>query len=121
MIGVLWSGCQRDRSSPISNFFRLESNQTSDRHIVGLRTRPKVGLQRNLGSAHDFFTRLLDSFARTLVSRYSPRCRQAKSRASSLRSSRLAISWTFIVHPSRWRHDCYLRLPDEWNLLQLRR
>jgi len=41
-IGVLWSGIQHNRSSSISNLFRLESNQAGHGYIVRLRPSPKV-------------------------------------------------------------------------------
>src|SRR6266404_1204136 len=88
---MLWSGCQRDRSSSISSLFGFKSDETCNRHVVRLRSRPKVGFQGRLRSTHDISARIFDLCVRVLVSRYISRWRQAESSASSLLCSRLTI------------------------------
>src|SRR5207248_2147080 len=62
---VLWPGCQGNHSSSARNFFSLKSDETRNCHVVRFRPRPEVGLRGNLRSAHDVFSLLLDSFARS--------------------------------------------------------
>src|SRR6266481_4458312 len=70
---VLWSSRQRDRSSSFSNLFSLKSYETCNRHIVCLRPCSEIRFDRYARRAHDSFALRLNSFARTLVSKYSSR------------------------------------------------
>src|SRR5260370_8403976 len=53
-ICMLRSGCEHDRSAPISDLFSLKSNQTRDGYVVDPCSLPKIGLQRNSFSTHKF-------------------------------------------------------------------
>src|ERR1700730_15521492 len=90
-ICMLWSCHQDDRCPPVSNVFRLKSNQPRDRNVVRLCAFPEVRLRGNLLSTHDLPTPAFDFRARTLVSRYSSRWRTARSRGSSFFCKRLTI------------------------------
>src|SRR5437870_8245439 len=72
-ICMLRSGCQHDRSAPISDLLCLKSNQTRDGYVVDPCSLPKIGFQRNSLSTHELRATPLDFRARTLVSRYSSR------------------------------------------------
>src|ERR1700692_2163337 len=88
---MLWSGRQDDRRPSVRNVFRLKSDQTRDWNVVRFRSFPKVRLRWNFLSTHDLSAPAFDFRARTLVSRYSSKCRQARSRGSLLRCRRLTI------------------------------
>src|SRR5215831_6472188 len=72
-ICMLRSGCQHNRSAPISDVLCLKSDQTRDGHLVDPCSPPKVEFQRNSLSTHELRAPLLNFRARTLVSRYSSR------------------------------------------------
>src|SRR6202521_4548057 len=72
-ICMLWSGRQDDRRAPISDVFRLKSDQPRDGNIVRLCAFPEVRLRGNFLSTHGLSAPAFDFRARTLVSRYSSR------------------------------------------------
>src|SRR5216684_7516526 len=72
-ICMLWPGRQDDRRPPVSNVFRLKSNQPRDGNVVRLCAFPEVRLRGNLLSTHDLAAPAFDFRERTLVSRYSSR------------------------------------------------
>src|SRR5438270_597235 len=70
---VLRSRGQRDRRAPVSDLFGFKPDQTRHRDVICFRSRLIPRFYSRLRSAHDFSALPFDSFARTLVSRYSSR------------------------------------------------
>jgi hypothetical protein len=81
----------RPLSPSVRNVFCLKSDQTPHGHVARLHPLAEIGLHPNFSSTHDLSAPAFDFRDRTLVSRYSSRWRQARSRGSSLRCRRLTI------------------------------